>query len=303
VDAGHDDDNEEENDNEDDISIREDSDAITGNGYSLRSHTDNTDITGDSMDGEVHSWGHGQESGYVFPLDEGKDNLDTVEQLCIDKSGSCGTNIYATPSLFILFIVAMKLDLCESGMLVDTAAREVTTAMAVENWRNSIHSSSRLDEDLGSYDLQDNGHAMGPDHEEYTMSTSQGSGQSSDSEDEEEQLPVLTLQVADPEGSCFDELLYWVSWDGSGLFFSTHASVLKQLQSGVFLLFCSVHLSVFICSKVLVSSTKNMVLINSFTLFPPLFLPLLFCGFPFLPPPLHPPVFILFTTAQLNTTR
>ncbi|KAK3828408.1 MAG: hypothetical protein J3Q66DRAFT_322582 [Benniella sp.] len=173
VDAGHDDDNDndEENDNEDDINIREDSDAITGNGYPLRSHTENIDITQDSMDGEVHSWGHEQESmGYVFQLDE---------------------------------------DLCESGMLVDTAAREVTTTMAVENWRNSIHSSSRLDEDLGNYDLQDNGHAMGPDHEEYTMSTSQGSGQSSDS-DEEEQLPVLTLQVADPEGSRFDELLYWL---------------------------------------------------------------------------------------------
>ncbi|KAF9352110.1 hypothetical protein BGX34_000172, partial [Mortierella sp. NVP85] len=173
VDAGHDDDNDEENDeendNEDDISIREDSDAITGNGYSLRSHTENIDITGDSMDGEVRSWGHGPEA--MFPLDE---------------------------------------ELCESGMLVDTAAREVTTAMAVENWRNSIQSSSRLDEDLGNYNLQDNGHDMGPDHEEYNMSTSQGSGQSSDSEDEEEQLPVLTLQVADPEGSCFDELLYWL---------------------------------------------------------------------------------------------
>lgn len=93
------------NDNDEEVAdIREDGDAIASNGYSMRDHErQDIDTTG-AIDGEAHHWGHEQDSmGYVFQLDEGKDNLDTIEQLCIDKSGSCGTNVYATPSRFFFY--------------------------------------------------------------------------------------------------------------------------------------------------------------------------------------------------------
>lgn len=102
-----------------------------------------------------------------------------------------------------------------------TVSDGTTMSMAGTDWNSHMNEGRKLDTDLQDHGMQGGSSSRSEtDRRDYTMATSQESnhnepGSNDDDEDEEDDkhrgLPVLTLQMADPIGSCFHELLYWVS--------------------------------------------------------------------------------------------
>ncbi|KAF9994397.1 hypothetical protein BGZ65_009981, partial [Modicella reniformis] len=111
-------------------------------------------------------------------------------------------------------------------------ANEASTSMA-EAKRRSRHLDSSRGLDLG---LQQSDY---PAHQHQTMETllvpEQDESDSSDDEGGNNKLPVLTIELVDPEGSCFSELLYWLYTDNGPRWLScftpqNYGSILENIR-------------------------------------------------------------------------
>lgn len=81
----------------------------------------------------------------------------------------------------------------------------------------TLDADSSMDED--QYDCyDDNDDDDDEDDDDYDEEEEDGDGDETEQQQkaavevEEKELPELTLELEDPVGSRFDELLYWVSW-------------------------------------------------------------------------------------------